>query len=314
MGSLRRYLVLLGAGCLTIGFATRIEMVWLGVAMMGASFGGLAITENLLVVHGSPPVRRTQALSGLHTMYGLAALLAPITVSISYLFAWKWNSMFLFAAVIPFAVLLYSLKEKTSPQLNLVHESSDPTPIGLKPFIWIAAFTSFYVMTEILVSSRVVLYLRTIEGYTPKQANDLLGGFFVALLAGRLVLTVYPVRVKNSTLLRGSFALTIVALCLAIFVEPLWFIASGLAMSVSFPCMIAYGSETFGAHTAKVMTWIFTGNYIGLIGMHAVAGVIADNFGQRQALLLGPLLLVLAFILLSRKPALPSAETAYSPR
>ena len=314
MGSLRRYLLLLGAGCVTIAIANRIEVVWLGIAMLGASFGGLAVAQNLLVIHGSSPQRRTQAISGLHLMYGVASLLAPIAVSISYLFELKWNSAFYIAALVPFGVFLWSLREKSSPRLNLEHNEDSGEPLSLKPLIWVAVFTSSYVVTEILVSSRIVQYVRAFQNYTPTQANDLLAGFFIALLGGRLILTVVKVRVKNSTLLKTSMSLSAVAMLLAIYVEPLWFVVVGLTMSVSFPCMIAFASETFGAHTARVMAWIFTGNYIGLIVMQTVVGAVSDTLGLRQALLLGPLFLAFGVMLLMLPPTLPRSETSHSLR
>lgn len=302
MGSLRRYLLLLSAGCVTIALANTIEVVWLGIVMIGASFGGLGVTQNLLAVHGSSKARRTQALSGLHTMYALASLLAPITVSFSYLLQWKWNQTFFVAAAIPFLVLLWSFTEKTSPRLNLEHEDEGKSTLGLKPLFWIATFVSLYVNAEILVSSRLVQYVRAYESYSPKQANDLLAGFFVALLAGRLLLTILRVPVKNSTLLVSSMTLAAFTMCLAIFIDPLWFIACGFAMSASFPCAIAYASETFGAHTARVMAWIFTGNYVGLIVMQLAVGAISDALGLRHALILGPLFLVVGLAILLRKP------------
>ncbi len=314
MGSLRRYLFLLGSACVMIAIADTIEVVWIGIAMMGASFGGLAVAQTLLVVHGSSPVRRTQALSGLHTMYGLASLLAPITVSFSYLLAWKWNQTFFVAATIPFALLLWSFKEKSTPRLNLEHKDEGNSTLGLKPLFWVATFTSLYVNSEILISSRLVQYVRAYEDYSPKQANDLLAGFFITLLAGRLLMTVVRVPVKNSTLLKSSMGLAAITMGLGIFNNPLWFVACGYVMSPTFPCVIAYASEVFGAHTARVMAWIFTGNYVGLIVMHSSVGAITDAIGLKQALVLGPLFLVAGVLLLSRKPALPSTETAHPPR
>lgn len=302
MRAWRLYVFFLFTSCVVIGLAENIISIWIGVSIMGLGFGGLGVTQNLLTVHGSTPARRTQALGGLHTMYALASVLAPILVTLTYPFHLKWNTVFLFASLVPLSALVWSLKEKTSPILDLDPKVSGQVQLGILPLTWVATFTTLYVMAEVLISSRLVLYVRTFENYTPKQANDLLSAFFVALLAGRLLLTVVRVPAKNSTLLRSSLAASLVTILLALFVNPLWFAVFGLTMSFCFPCMIAYAAETFGSQTARVMSWIFTGNYVGLIGMHFVVGVIADTLGLRQALFLGPLFLVTSLVLLVKKP------------
>lgn len=309
MKSLRIYSSLLFLATLILGISNRIEFIWIGISIMGLSFGGLAVCQNLLTVHGSSVERRTQSLAGLHTMYGLASFIAPAIVSIGYFLELKWNSAFLIASLVPLGVLLWSFTEKTSPTVHLEHHHKESgSSVGYKALFWVATFTTMYVMSEILVTSRVVLYVRTYESYTPKQANDLLSGFFVALIAGRLLLTFTRLPFKNSTLLRTSLAAAAATMLLAIYVQPIWFIAVGLAMSFSFPCMIAYASEAFGIHTPRAMAWIFTGNYVGLIAMHASVGVMADTLGLQQALLLGPIFLVCGVILLSKKPLLPERD------
>ena len=84
MNSLRFWLFMQVIGCFGTGLAGTLQPAYpiliISSILLGAGSGGSSICINVLTVHASTPKTKRRALSGLHSMYGIASMMAPILV------------------------------------------------------------------------------------------------------------------------------------------------------------------------------------------------------------------------------------------
>jgi FHS family glucose/mannose:H+ symporter-like MFS transporter len=289
-------------GLVVMAMASQYIYLLIGAAFLGMSFGGLGIAQNILAGWGAPLHRKRQVYSGLHGMYGLSSLLAPMLISLLYAEGIGWQRSFLILAVMPLGVFIYSLisdhrqRGKPRPLPGLI-----PSLRPSRAVLWVAILISFYVIAEVCVSTRLVLLCRRDWRMSIDESNGLLSLFFLLMTVGRVTFAFYRMRLSNRTLMQISAGLSVLFTILGLFYHPLWLGLSGLTMSVFFPSGMAFISQDFPSGEAESATaWTLTLNSLGLMFMHLLVGSVSDHLGLTIAMSASPIFLVLTIFLLWR--------------
>lgn len=262
--------------------------------LLGIGMGIQSVGVNLVIAKVSSPVTGAKLFSGLHSMYGAASFLSPLLMGAVFRYAISWQYFLIACALIPLVhlVIFYRL-----PALGITPEGKSAQTLPFGQTLMPGAIFSFYVASEILVSSRLVFYLKEVGKLKIEHASLGLTVFFVLLLAGRALFSFITPTLSRLSLLRLSAGLTLALFLLALLHHPLWLALSGASMSYFFPYGMDYVKLKFDNATSIIsQVMIYVGAMI--VSMHFVFGVVAETWGIMGAMWLGPLMLTVVFVLL----------------
>ena len=298
VAALRLAIILCGLSQLGFSFAPSFFWLIISVLFFGFSLGLMGVIQNTLVVTLSPFHLRNRLISGLHSMYALASLLAPLVVSqLSRVFAEHniWRFSFKWGAGLAGLVLLASWGsfpvEERKPARS---ERPDPRQGVLRQY-YFAVIMASYVLAEILMSSRLALYMRREYQTDLTTSSYYMAGFFVALLSGRVFFALWAPRIALKKQLMLSLALSTLSQIAGLWIHPFWFVISGLFMAPFYPLMMVEIGLVFHEvlHQAVANAVAFSSLFV--VGMHVAVGSLADQFGIKVAFALGPLFCMISF-------------------
>jgi fucose permease len=270
------------------GFALLIGSSFL----LGLGLGGTTLATNLLVAYGSTEHNRRRFYGGLHSMYGISSVIAPAAFALTVKAGLLWGASF---AIMSLVVLLPLATGFLTEQVEHEYDTSQkPDRMNVWFRLRVGLAMSFYVASEVAISSRLVLYATNKLSLDPADAAYYLSLFFALLLTGRLSLFLFPLRISTYRLMSLSAATSLALLLLGIFVHPLFMSLCGLTMSIYFPCGMEWISKRFGKNAGYMMTSVMLSITVALIFMHQLMGIATDIFGITNAMLLSVLFLVLA--------------------
>lgn len=271
--------------------------------LFGFSLGIIGLIPNILVPMGSTPERKQRMLSGLHTMYGLASLMAPLLAAVVGHFSGNWRWTFAAASLAPLLLLIYSLHSShKSLHTKATYEAESHKANkkkNLKPQLWIGFMLSFAVAAEIMFSSRLALYLQRTLNYDMEASSLYVSYFFVSMMLGRFLFTVWHFKKSPPFLLAVSLASTLVMAFLGFFVHPLFLAGTGLTIAPFYPTTITWISSEFPEDLDSAVSYIMTVDSIMLIVMHLGIGKLTDLLDIKQALLIGTNFLVISFVMVT---------------
>ncbi len=298
------FLMALASVMVACGFAgvalTQEFYFWLGACgVLGWAFGALNLSQNLMVFEAGSAQTRRRLFSGLHSMYGLAALLAPFVASLVRWLGFNWRQGFLLLALFPLVLALVSVAFKPERMQRMAKIPVLSRHEWLKCLAF-AGLMSGYLWGEISVSTRLVLWLRDELGYSPDMANLYLGGFFLTLLAGRIFFSfVHFAALGNWFILWLSAGVSALCYFLALEFSPVWIVISGFTMAPFFPLGMDQVAKMFQQKSAQAMGFILGFGSLSVVALHLLLGYCSDEFGLGRALLMGPLSLLFVFAALS---------------
>lgn len=295
---------IMGAGLILMGFASTYVAFVAGSAIFGGSVGLVGLTQNVLVAESVDGRSQSKALSGLHGIYGLSSLLAPLVASYSAIIFGNWRSAFFVTAVLATIVGLVATLVKAEPSFE-VHtnlEKPEGHLISKKALLLLGGVLAFYVVAEILVSSRLALYMRSYFGKDLKESSMYVTAFFICLLAGRLLFAVKTFSISLKSQLNASLVTAVACLLLGLFSHPLFLVLLGLAMAPFYPISVAYIAEQSGIYKREFITFAMSFQSFCVIAMHLGVGYLTDRFGLFYAFEVGLFALVLALICVNFHP------------
>lgn len=264
-------------------------------ALFGIGVGMMSISQNLIINQFSPVLQRRKYFAGLHSMYGLASLLAPLLMSIVFKFGIKWQDFLIGLGLIPLVTLLYSLR---LPKQGLNKIDNMKGKVSWRLTTVLGTILSFYVASEVLISSRMAFFLRTHYQLDASMASEYLGVFFVLLLVGRLTFALVHIKLETYKLLQISAITSLISFLLGLFIHPAFLVICGLTMSFFFPNSMEWISEKYNEQAELLITRIMM--FVGavLVSMHWVVGAISEVYNIQIAMLLGPFMLLWVIYLL----------------
>ena len=264
-----------------------------GALIFGWGYGTLNVLQNVIVCEAAPVDRRRGYLSGLQSMYGLAAWSAPLLAMGMRALNFDWRQVFLALALTPFLVglLAWRFKGKVRP------EQTAPQKWSRQEY-WscagLALLLSIYLWGELSISTRLSLWLRTQHGFTAFAADAQLGLFFLLLLGGRLALAFVPLRLSNYTILMASAFSSAALYTVGLQWSPYVVAFCGLTLSPFYPVVVDQAANVFGPKAARAVGAIIGLGNLSIMAMHLSVGVLTDWLDLSRALHAGPLALLLA--------------------
>ena len=288
-----------------IGMGSVDQFNWLLVfsGILGASLGVIGVVQNVLVSVGSSPKRRQQMLAGLHANYGVSSVIAPLVVAGVTTLLGSWRYVFWVVAAVPLSLLAGSLlwKDRGANGEQTSSPLTPPIPQSRRDHggqIFLAVSLALYVMAEIMVSSRLPLFVRRELQLDLEDSSFYLTGFFLCLLLGRLLFTFVHFKWPVRRMLVFFLASSAVCCALGLLGHPVFLVVSGLFMAPFYPLAMLYISSHYEKNMDSAVSYTMATQSFCLVIMHGLVGYLTDGFGISMALWVGPLALVLSCVLL----------------
>ncbi len=280
--------------------ATNYAFVLCGVVFFGLSVGFLGVAQNNLVIIGASPKKRSRMLSYLHSMYGVASLLAPLFVA--WLADHRWQQiLFSFswvALIFSLAGFYYNSKKAESIQHFAQFQQSEAHGISSLSELKITFAISFYVLAEIVMGTRLALFMRRYYDYDLSTSSLYVTLFFVFLLIGRVAISFMPHHYDIKKQLLLSLAASFVLILIGLYVHPLALPLAGLGFAPFYPLSMSYISQLYPHKSTTIVSWTLTIQGFCIVLMHLGVGQLADIVGLKSAMLIGPVCCLLSFIIL----------------
>jgi FHS family glucose/mannose:H+ symporter-like MFS transporter len=309
-------MLFMGIGLLAMALAPSFIWYAVGAIFFGYSLGTTAVSQNFLINETIELRLRTKALSGLHSLYGFSSLLAPYLASQapmwflkdgSWAFLADWRSSFYLTSFFCFTLFVVLMIFKAKPAFEYTFPPASPLPAGSKfrnkkALIMLGVFFSSYVGAEILISTRLALYMRSYFQMNLEQSSQYVTYFFIFLLIGRILFTLKSFKMDIKRQMNFSLALSLLFLLLGLYLHPFFLALVGLAMAPFYPLAIVYISEISGVYKRKYLTFVMSIQSLLVIFMHLGVGYITDLYGLFSAFGVGVVLLVFSIVCLNKHP------------
>lgn len=301
-------LLLMGFSLLLIGTVNHFYIYLMGSAFFGLSMGFLGVVQNLMITESFSGSSQSKALSGLHAIYGLSSLVAPIVASSAFDLTGNWRAAYFVASILSIFIftLSYLIKNsdlKRSEKIESQHLKKDELDLkknyvvnSFYKKISLGGVLGFYVVAEILVSSRLALYMQKYHQMDLHQSSRYVSGFFVFLLLGRILFTFKSFKATLRKQLNVLLITSCLFLILGLIIHPLFLVLTGLMMAPFYPLSLAYIAEESGKMSRIFITFAIAMQNICIIFMHMGVGWLTDQFGLFYAFGVGVVSLVLALL------------------
>ncbi len=299
------YLIYLGVFLIFLGFAIQhfannYTTVLIGSAFFGTSIGFLGMAQNNLVILGTTKKDRARMLSFLHSMYGLASLLAPLFVAWMANFYWQQTVYFFAWVALAFSVIGFALHFRKKDSIEHFAQFQDRPGSNLANWfeLKISIVISLYVVVEIMMGTRLALFMRRYSNGDLQSSSLYVTGFFACLLGGRLLFSFSSFSLSTRTILISSLLSSLVCILFGIFVHPIGLMVSGLSLGPFYPQSMAYISHLFPFKSTTIVSWTLAVQSIFIVVMHWGIGKLADLVELKIALVMAPIFLLIGFIIL----------------
>ena len=271
--------------------------------MFGLSLGVLGLVPNILVAMGSSSERKQRMLSGLHTMYGMASLLAPLLAAAMEHFTGNWRWTFVAGSLAPMLLILYTLHASHKSLHTKAEFSAEKHKANKKknfyPQLFLAVMLSLAVAAEIMVSSRLALYMQKIWNYDMEASSLYVTFFFICMMLGRLLFALVHFEKSPRFLLSSSLLLTAASILAGVFIHPLFLAGSGFMIAPFYPLCITWISSEFPEDLDTAVSYMMATDSLMLIVMHLSVGKLTDMLNIKDAILWGLGFVVLSFIMVN---------------
>jgi len=236
-------------------------------------------------------------------MYAGASLLAPLMINALILARQNsagetelWRVAFRITALCSGVLLILALKQEKWA-LPVSRGSLIPEKMSGESKlrgIYFSLILASYVAAEILISSRIALYLRREFAATLEESSFYTAGFFLCLLGGRALFSFWSPKLSSHRQLIISIGSSFALIVLGLLLHPVFLVASGLAMAPFYPLMMGWAGEIFSKNLASSIGLAITLSNISVLGMHLFLGMVSNWPGIRYGFMIGPVLCLIA--------------------
>jgi len=267
--------------------------------MLGIGFGLLLSILNIYIVDLFTKKRDT-FVTGLHSMVGAGAAMAPLLVSF---FArhgfWSYSALFAVFAVTLITILAYMggvTKEGGDASGPVRHRREDairkPGPLAPIAVLFIVT-TVFYGVAEAILGNWTAVYLTQDKGFSIQTASLALSFFWFFMTVGRVTATFLTLVMHARFLYRLSPIVIVTGLLMIVFIRGedrilAAYMTVGLGCSYFFPLTISLATEYFDQWreilppliVAGLMTGVFIGSFlVGFFRDHSLLSLSGAFLG-----------------------------------
>jgi fucose permease len=271
----------LGLGCVGVALAGTWPAFLGGVFVIGLGWGTLVIGLNQLVAYSEGP-RRSALLNALNGAYSAGAVAGPIVVAGLA----EVHLALLYGGAAVIALVLIPAAAGISGRLPVA--ANPARRPGMLIGIFVGAF-ALYVAIEAGTGGWMTSHLESV-GIRSGVAAALTSGFWLAVAAGRLLITLVPASVPEPAIvLAGAGVATVTLLAAWVGIaRPEAYILTGLALAPIFPTGIVWLARLKPCD-ARATSWLFPATALGGIVGPGAIGLVVARFGVGSA----PLVLAL---------------------
>ena len=264
-------IVCVGLGAVAVAFAWPFFLA--AVFVVGLGFGALVLTFNQLVAF-SAGGRRAALLNALNAAYSAGAVAGPLLVAT--LARDHFALLYLGGAIVWLALIpgAFGIAGRLPVEMGA---SRRPGPlVG----VFILAFV-LYVAIETGTGGWMPSHLESL-GFASASAATLTSAFFLALVAGRLLITLVPPAVPESAVVLASAGSATVALAAAAagVALPWAYVLAGLVLAPIFPTGVVWLAH-LRPHDSTATAWLFPATSVGGVVGPAAIGLVIANAGVR---------------------------------
>ncbi len=282
------------AGCIAVPLAS---FAVAPLAFFGVGLGlGAGLTAGNVIAGTVLPGSRARLLSMLNVAWGLGAIACPLLVRVSrgggvrlffFLTAGLLAIASLLAKAIPHGI---EAPEVESAQ-PLSHAAAKRLPLSGLPLLLFATALFLYVGIENALGGWLPSYAIRNDPFL--RVSSVALWFWIAELAGRLLVATLSARIREATLYRGSLGLLLVTevlLCTATHLTQSTMIAlailSGLALAPIYPLVLSFLLARTGNHPrlGAIFAWASLGGAI----LPWLTGIFSTRFHGLRAGLIVP--------------------------
>jgi MFS transporter, FHS family, glucose/mannose:H+ symporter len=267
--------IILGASCVVASLGLAVGALapgWpeflTGVFIFGLGFGGLDLSANQVVAY-SEGRRRAALLNALNSAYPAGAVAGPILVSAFA--AEHFSALFLVGS----AAWLLLLPGVLAISGRVPVEIDAARWPGRLVMLFVVAF-ALYVAVEAGTGGWMTSHLESV-GLRSDNAAKLTSAFWLALMTGRLLITLVPPTVRDGTVVIIASAAATLALGLATIggLAPVAYVAAGLLMAPIFPTGIVWLAK-LRPGDSRATAWLYPASSVGgAVGPGAIGIVVA---------------------------------------
>jgi len=274
---------LLAAATLGLTLGPTLPALLACALLAGAGQGTLDASTNVLVpaVFGE---RSVSAVNLLHFAFGAGAVLSPKMISLA---SSTWGNpmpILWLAAALGAATALATWRWAMDPKVARPHPSEAGTAIYQRPVLWLLSLVLFLgVGVEIGVGGWTTVYAGRTTALAEGAVANLVSGYWLALMAGRLLGAALGVRLKA----RRLAVLAIGATCLGSIMLVLgsgiagWTVAGtlvvGLGVGPIFPTVVVLGTEAFPFAPSRAVSVIIAMSSVGGMLLPTLQGFLLQR-------------------------------------
>ncbi len=255
----------------------------LGFLFTGLSRGSISNFNNTVVneVSDSSPA----ALSFLHSIFAVGALLAPFLVIFSTSIGGDSGWRIATAIIIVLALISMVLFSRMNIDDTAKQKEKTLSYIFLKDkYFWVGTgILFFYLCAEAAITGFLVKYFVDTHILTTQYAQILNSLLWIVILAGRLTTTFIGDRIpKEITLISASigtaFFYTLLLSTQQVTLITIAIMGLGFSMAAIYPTTVATVGTTIKAYPMAMGVLLMLGG-VGAIAMPTITGALSDKFG-----------------------------------
>lgn len=290
-------LLLHASSCVIMSFtpADSYPLFLFAALLFGTGVGIETVALNIIIGYTTTNEYRRRVFAGLHSMYGIASVISPFLAGQLIHYDISFQIFYFILSIPPFLVFLGTLKLK---RLSIVKVETKEFILPRKLIVLLGLLMGCYVASEILVSSRLVFYIKELNLMSVENAKYLLTLFFTGLLFGRLAITLFHFSISSLNLLKLSMFLTLAISLIGILFYPPLLALTGLSMSVFFPTAMDYLGDIFGENFDIIMSKVFIAVGGLLFFIHWFFGFITEIFSIHFAIWILPVFVSIVLYIL----------------
>lgn len=252
--------------------------------VFGTSLGAVAVGQNVLIGVLPDESLKRRLFSLLHCFYALAAMTAPL--SVVYLKAFlPWNYVL---CVVSFLALSFVCLVPFLKSSNLKQGSTSSIDVPAPSFadfklqVWIV-FMSFYVASELILSTRLVLWA-TSAGAAFEKASLYLFLFFLFMFVARFALFLFKLKLKTYSILIFCILGAFICFGLGQLVHPLFMPVIGGFVGPIFPVVMDRASKDWPEHFDLIVSRLIAASSIFVVAAHMSVGKLTDWYGIEKSI------------------------------
>ena len=271
-------------GLIAIYFTSNYYLLMLVIFIIGLGMGTMNVSGNSLASKVFTE-NRGKMMNLFHFFFGMGAALAQIYAPFIINLGFAWEAVYSFAGVLLLIIFSFSFIPDF-PKAAEDKEDNDTNTLDIlkdtRVWLFILMF-SFYVGTEIGMSSWLGVYLNDIQQRTPQEISTYIFAFFILFTFGRLITSLVVEKIGYIKIIVISAITAVISIFLGLIGPPnfaFFFSLTGLFISPHFATIQAVMFETFDSNVPAIVGLTLTAGSLGNVFFaNKLAGVVNQLLG-----------------------------------